>query len=352
MGILRGKFIDGYDNKDIDIFVLSNKNGMTVKITNLGGIITSLIVPDRNGKYDDVVLGYDRLEDYFENSPYFGAIIGRHANRIENSKFEIMGTEYILNNNEGRNHLHGGNKGFDKVIWDAETVIIDDRECLQLTYLSKDGEENYPGNLKTTVTYSLGDDNSLRIDYFAVSDKDTVINLTNHAYFNLSGHGRGEITNHQLKLYSDMYTPVDEECLPTGEISEVTGTQLDFTSMKPIGIGLLSDDVQIKLGNGYDHNWVLKVSGTAPEKAAELYDPESGRFMEVYTTKPGIQFYSGNNLSGDREAKDKIRYIKWGGLCLETQYFPNSLKHKHFPSPVFSAGTEYKHTTIYKFLTQ
>ncbi|GAE90470.1 aldose 1-epimerase [Acetivibrio straminisolvens JCM 21531] len=176
MAILREKFIDGCDNKDIDIFVLSNKNGMTVKITNFGGIITSMLVPDRNGKYDDVVLGYDRLEDYFENAPYFGGIIGRYANRIENSRFEINGAEYILNNNEGRNHLHGGNKGFHKVIWEAETVIIDNRECLKLTYLSKDGEENYPGNLKTTVIYSLGDDNSLRIDYFAVSDKDTVIN--------------------------------------------------------------------------------------------------------------------------------------------------------------------------------
>lgn len=352
MAISREKFIDVADKEDINIFVLTNKNGMTVKITNYGGIITSLSVPDKNGKFDDVVLGYDKLEDYYENGFYFGAIIGRHANRIENSTFEINGTEYVLNNNEGRNHLHGGNKGFHKVIWEAETTVIDNRECLKLTYLSKDGEENYPGNLKTTVTYSLGEDNSLRIDYLAVSDKDTVINLTNHAYFNLSGHGSGDITKHQLKLYADKYTPVNEECLPTGEIAAVKGTQLDFTSMKTIGIGLLSDDTQIKLGNGYDHNWVLNVTGSTPEKAAELYDPESGRFMEVYTTKPGIQFYSGNYLKDDREAKDKVHYKKWGGLCLETQYFPNSLKHKHFPSPVFSAGKEYKHTTIYKFSTQ
>ncbi|WP_010245086.1 aldose epimerase family protein [Acetivibrio cellulolyticus] len=352
MGILKEKFIDGYDYKDIDIFILSNSNGMVAKITNFGGIVISLIVPDRNGKYEDVVLGYDRLEDYFENRFYFGGIIGRHANRIENSKLEIKDIEYNLKNNEGRHHLHGGDKGFHKVIWDAETVIINNRECLQLTYLSRDGEENYPGNLKTTVTYSLGDDNSLRIDYFAVSDKDTVINLTNHSYFNLSWHGAGDITNHQLKIYSDKFTPINEEGIPTGEILEVTGTQLDFTSMKPVGTGLLSDDIHIKKGNGFDHNWVLKVSGTHPEKAAELYDPESGRFMEVYTTKPGIQFFSGNNLSSDKEAKDKIRYSKWGGLCLETQYFPNSLKHKHFPSPIFSAGKEYRHTTIYRFMTR
>lgn len=351
MSILKEKFIDGYDYNDIDIFILSNSNGMTAKITNFGGIVTSLLVPDRNGKCEDVVLGYDRLHNYFENSPYFGAIIGRYANRIENSKFEIMGVEYNLENNEGKNHLHGGNHGFHKVIWEAEPIVIDNKECLKLTYLSKDGEGNYPGNLKTTVTYSLDDDNSLRIDYFAVSDKDTVINLTNHAYFNLSGHGSGEILNHQIKIYSDRFTPISEEFIPTGEICEVAGTHMDFTSMKPMGTGLLSDDIQIRRGNGFDHNWVLNVSGEAPEKAAEVYDPESGRFMEVYTTKPGLQFYSGNNLGNHKAGKDKVQYKKWGGFCLETQYFPNSLKHKHFPSPIFGAGKEYKHTTIYRFMS-
>jgi aldose 1-epimerase len=253
--------------------------------------------------------------------------------------------------NDGKNHIHGGTKGFHKVIWDAEIVEKDDNECLQLTYLSKDGEENYPGNLKVTVTYSLTYDNALKIDYYAVSDKDTVINLTNHAYFNLSGHGAGDISKHHLKIYADKFTPINEECLPTGEIMEVKGTPMNFTTMKTIGAGFSSDDTQIKNGEGYDHNFILNVSEEKLKLAAEVYDPESGRFMEVHTTKPGIQFYSGNNLVNLGIGKDNVHYKRRGGLCLETQYFPNSLKHKHFPSPVFSAGQEYRHTTIYKFLT-
>lgn len=351
MNIIREKFCDGHDQKDIDIYTLTNSNGMKVKIANFGGIVISIFVPDKDGNYEDVVLGYDRLQDYYENKPFFGAIIGRHANRIEDSCFEISGVEYHVEKNEGENHLHGGTKGFHKVIWDAKIVKKDDNECLQLTYISKDGEENYPGNLTVTVTYSLTYDNALKIDYNAVSDKDTVINLTNHTYFNLSGHGAGDITNHHLKIYADKFTPINEECLPTGEISEVKGTPLDFTSRKPIGSGISSDDIQIKYGEGYDHNYILNVSEEKLKLAAEVYDPESGRFMEVHTTKPGIQFYSGNHLVDVGAGKGNIQYKRCGGLCLETQYFPNSLKHKHFPSPVFSAGQEYKHTTIYKFLT-
>ena len=345
LSIIKEKFI----HKNIDIYKMSNTNGMTVEITNFGGIVLSLYVPDRNGNFEDVVLGYDKLEPYFVNSRFFGAIIGRHANRIEDSSFEINGVKYELDKNEGKNHLHGGSKGFHKVVWDAEIVKDNNTDCLKLTYLSKDGEDNYPGNLKVTVTYTLTEDNSLRIDYSAVSDRDTVINLTNHAYFNLAGHESGDILNHELKIYADKFTPIDEESIPTGEIREVKGTPMDFTAMKPIGIGICSDYEQIIKGEGFDHNWVLNISGSKPEKAAELFEPLSGRFMEVYTTKPGIQFYSGNKIAHSEVGKDGVMYKNRSGLCLETQYFPNSLKHKHFPSPIFTAGMEYKHTTIYKF---
>lgn len=361
MRIIKEKAVCTIGEKDIDIYTLFNNNGMSAKITNYGGIVISLFVPDKNGNCADVVLGYDRIESYFENKAFLGAIIGRHANRIEDARFELNGVEYLLDKNEGKNHLHGGIKGFHKEIWDAEL----DKDCLKLTYLSKDGDDKYPGNLKVTVTYRITDDNAFRIDYFAVSDKDTVINLTNHSYFNLSGHASGNILKHKIKIYADKFTPINEECIPTGEIREVRGTPLDLTSLKPIGAGLTSDCDQIKKGNGYDHNWVLNNKGAASENtrhsgrpdslqcslAAEVLEPDSGRIMEVYTTKPGIQFYSGNNLADAGMGKDKVQYQKWSGFCLETQYFPNSLKHRHFPSPVFRQGEEYRHTTVYKFLT-
>ncbi|HHV98372.1 MAG TPA: galactose mutarotase [Clostridiaceae bacterium] len=339
-----------HEGKEVYIYELSNSKGMTAEIINYGGIVVSLNVPDRNGKIDDVVLGYDKLEDYEnKNNPYFGAIIGRHANRIEDSVFEINGKEYRLNANEGENHLHGGLKGFDKVVWNAEIIKNSDGECLQLSYTSPDGEENYPGNLDTKVTYTLTNDNALRIDYYAVSDKDTVVNLTNHSYFNLSGHGKGDITEHKVMINADKFTAINEECLPTGEIREVKGTPMDFTALTAIKPGLSSGYEQIIFGKGYDHNFVLNVSGKDIEKAAEVFDEKSGRLMEVYTTKPGIQFYTGNFLSDDCIGKGGTRYGMRSGLCLETQYFPNAMKHKHFPSPVLRAGQEYRHTTIYKF---
>jgi len=338
------------EGKEVHIFNISNSNGMTVEIINYGGIVVSLNVPGREGKFDDVVLGYDKLEDYEnKNNAYFGAIIGRHANRIEDSVFELNGKEYRLNANEGRNHLHGGLKGFDKVVWNAEIIKNSDGECLQLSYTSADGEENYPGNLDTKVTYTLTDDNALKIDYFAVSDKDTVVNLTNHSYFNLSGHDKGDITEHKVMINADKFTVINEECLPTGEIREVEGTPMDFTVLTPIKPGLASGYEQIIFGKGYDHNFVLNVSGKSIEKAAEVFDDKSGRLMEVYTTKPGIQFYSGNFLEDGIQGKAGARYGKRSGLCLETQYFPNAMKHKHFPSPILRAGQEYRHTTIYKF---
>jgi len=338
--------------REVRIFTLSNRNGLTAKIMNLGGVIVSLNVPDKNGHFDDIILGYDNLEQYLEKGPYFGAIIGRHANRIEQATFTLNGKEYYLAKNDGNNHLHGGMKGFDKALWDCEIIEKDGIECLQLSYLSKDGEENYPGNLQVKVTYSLADDNALQIEYWAVSDQDTVVNLTNHAYFNLSGHDSGDILKHELLIYADKFTVINDECIPTGEIRSVKNTPMDFTKFKPIGQDIDSKDEQIICGKGYDHNFVLNIPNGELRKAAEVYDPMSGRVMEVYTTKPGMQFYSGNFLDGTERGKGGAVYQKRAGLCLETQYFPNALKHKHFPSPILKAGEEYKHKTIYVFKTR
>lgn len=343
-----GKTADG---KEADIFELSNSHGMTAAITNFGGIVVALQVPDRHGKLDDVVLGFDKLEDYEKPGPYFGAIIGRHANRIEDSRFTLNGIEYRLYSNENKTHLHGGLKGFDKVLWRAEVKQRNGQDTLSLTYLSRDGEEGYPGNLNVKVEYTLTGDNTLQIEYFAVSDRDTVVNLTNHCYFNLSGQGAGDILRHQLQINADRFTVIDSRCLPTGEIRPVQGTPLDFTSMTPIGPGLDSGYEQIQCGKGYDHNWVLNVSGKGPEKAAEVFDSQSGRVLEVYTTQPGIQFYSGNFIEGVR-GKNGAVYPKHGGLCLETQHFPNAMKHRHFPSPILKAGENYHQITIYKFLNR
>ncbi len=352
MGITKKFYGKTAEGKVVDIFTLRNNNGMMAEILNYGGIITSLRVPDKDGKFDDVVLGYDNFEDYLKNRFFFGAIVGRHANRIENASFEINGILYKVTKNEGENQLHGGVIGFDKVVWEAEIIKKGKDECLQLCYTSKDGEEGYPGNLDVKVIYTLTDDNSLRIDYFAISDKDTVVNLTNHSYFNLSGHSSGNILKHEVMINSDRFTVNGKDSLPTGEIREVKGTPMDFTKLTPIEAGIFSEFEQITFGKGYDHNWVLNKNGEKPEKAAEVFDPFSRRVMEVYTTKPGVQMYTGNYLDGSEVCKGGAKYYKRSGLCLETQYFPNSLKHKHFPSPILKKGDIYNHTTIYKFLTR
>lgn len=336
------------DGTAVDIFTMTNSKNMTVKIINYGGVITSIEVPDKNGKTADVALGYDSLDQYVKMNYFFGALIGRHANRIENSSFELNGVTYDLAQNDGKNHLHGGFKGFDKAVWQAEIIGGEGGRSLQLTYRSPDGEENYPGNLDVKVVYTLTEDNELKIDYSAVSDKDTVVNLTNHSYFNLSGHASGNILGHELKINADRFTVLNNEGIPTGEIKDVRKTPLDFSEFTPIGDRIGSQDEQIVCGKGYDHNWVLNVRGKGLEKAADLYDPQTGRLMEVYTTKPGIQFYSGNFIE-KHSGKGGATYDKRSGLCLETQYFPNAMKHKHFPSPILKAGMEYKHTTVYKF---
>ncbi|WP_274362153.1 aldose epimerase family protein [Paenibacillus thermotolerans] len=349
MGITVRNFGTTPDGRQIHIYRLTNRAGTSAEIATVGGAIVTLHVPDRNGRLDDVTLGFDNGADYVRNGPYLGALVGRHANRIEDAVFELNGVEYNLAKNDGNNHLHGGLTGFNKAVWEAEIVEAEQGEALQLKYRSVDMEEGYPGNLDVKVTYALTDEHALIIDYEAVSDRDTVINLTNHAYFNLAGHASGTIENHELAIDADRFTPVNDECIPTGEIRDVAGTPMDFRTPKRIGPGLSSDDEQIKNGGGYDHNWVLKVNGARPEKFAELYEPGSGRVMEVFTTKPGVQFYSGNFLDGSETGKDGAVYGKRSGLCLETQFFPNAMKHKHFPSPILRAGELYKHTTIYKF---
>lgn len=341
-----GKLLDG---KEIIIYTLENEKGLKVEISNLGAAILALFVPDGKGGCQDVALGFEQLESYYENKPFLGAVIGRHANRIGGASFELNGIEYPLAQNDGSNHLHGGIKGFHKMIWEGR-IVQGEEECLILRYFSRAGEENYPGNLEVEVTYSLTADNGLRIDYSAVSDEDTVVNLTNHCYFNLGGHDSGDILQHQFLIHADYFTPIDDNCLPIGELAPVAGTPLDFRSPRTIAAGLESKEEQIIKGQGYDHNFVLNSKGDLQQKAAEVFDPVSGRGLEVYTTKPGIQFYSGNHLAGADAGKNGAVYSKWSGFCLETQYFPNAMKHKNFPSPILRKGQEYKHTTIYRFI--
>lgn len=345
MGLASRKFGVSQDGKDIFIFTFTNGSGMSVDITNVGGAIMAIRTPDRSGAMADVTLGYDDPNAYLRKGPYFGALIGRHANRIGQAAFELNGVAYQLAKNDGNNHLHGGLLGFDKRVWDVTGF----GEALQLTYRSPDGEEGYPGALDVKVAYSLKADGSLVIDYEAVADKDTIVNLTNHAYFNLAGHDAGDVSGHEMMINALAFTPIDAESIPTGEVRPVAGTPMDFATLRPIGPGLArTDDEQIANGGGYDHNWVLSVGGKTPEKAAEVYEPSSGRVMEVFTTKPGVQFYSGNFLDGV-PGKGGAVYGKRGGLCLETQYYPDGIHHSNFPSPILRAGETYRHTTIYKF---
>jgi len=340
------------DGKDVYLFTLTNANGLQTKITNYGGIVTHLMVPDRNGNLGDIVLGYDTLDEYIKNNPYFGALIGRYGNRIGKGKFTLEGKEYSLATNNGPNHLHGGDKGFDKVVWDAEPMQTEQGPALKLTYLSKDGQEGYPGNLKCTVVYTLTNDNELKVTYEAQTDKPTICNLTHHSYFNLAGHNSGEILEHELMLNADNFTPVDETLIPTGEIRPVKGTPMDFTNPTAIGARINQDDTQLKYGLGYDHNWVLNKKDAEMSLAASVYEPENGRVMEIYTTEPGIQFYSGNFLDGTNVGKAGTVYEHRTGFCLETQHFPDSPNKPDFPSTVLRPGEKYTHLTIHKFSTR
>lgn len=333
---------------DVDLFSLKNKNGMEVKITNYGGIITSIMVPDKNGKMDDVVLGFGNIKQYLEPHPYFGAIIGRYGNRIANGKFKIDNNTFTLVKNNGENHLHGGTKGFDKVIWEAKRVYDQNKIGVEMTYTSPDMEEGYPGNLKVIVQYALNNDNQLFIIYQATSDKKTLCNLTNHSYFNLAGEGNGTILDHELTVHADQITPTDKSMIPTGELQAVQRTPFDFECATAIGKRIEEDNQQLKYAGGYDHNFVLNKRKNN-ERAAALFDPMSGRFMEVFTSEPGLQIYTANSLDGSLVGKSGKPYLKHGAVCLETQHFPDSPNQPDFPSTTLEAGELYSSTTTYKF---
>ena len=330
-----------FDGKKVYLYTLTNKNGVQVKITNYGGTVTSWITPDKNGNKSSIVIGFDSLQSYLQKPPYFGALIGRYGNRIGNAKFTLDEKAYQLAANDGKNSLHGGNKGFDKVVWDA-SIGDTSTPSLTLNYLSKDGEEGYPGNLHVTVQYTLTDDDELKIEYNAETDKATPVNLTNHSYFNLTGDINNTILDHTLMIDADNYTPVDSTLIPTGEIKSVKGTPFDFTTAKKIG-----RDIDLVKG-GYDHNWVLNRKDSSLKLVATLSDSISGRKLEVSTTEPGLQFYTGNFLDGKFINHDGKPTNQHTALCMETQHFPNSPNQSNFPSTILKPGEKYHTVTIYK----
>ena len=340
------------DGQTVDKYLLKNSKGMAVSIITYGGIITDWTAPDKNGTYKDIVLGYNTLDDYIKSTPYFGALIGRYGNRIAKGKFSISGKEYQLTINDGQNHLHGGDKGFDKVVWNAEELTGDDTASLKLTYTSADGEEGYPGNLTATVIYTLRDDNSLEVDYTATTDKTTIVNLTQHSYFNLSGDFSTTILDHEIVLNADHFLPVDATLIPTGELEQVAGTPFDFTTAKTIGKEIEAANDQLKKGQGYDHCWALNDQSDGMRFAASAYHPESGRLLEVFTDEPGIQLYTGNFLDGTLPAKDGGTYGHRTGFCLETQHYPDSPNQPDFPSVVLHPGESYSSKTTFKFSTK
>ncbi len=340
------------DGSRAKLFTLTNNNGMTVKITNYGAIVTYIAVPDAKGQINDIALGYDNLDDYLKEHPYFGAIVGRYGNRIAEGRFTLDGKEYVLPTNNDENHLHGGVLGFDKFLWDAAVFADKFSTGVRLTRLSKDLEEGYPGNLHCSVRYTLTNDNELKIDYEAITDKPTVVNMTFHGYFNLAGQGASDILSHKMMINADYFTPVDSGLIPTGQLASVKGTPMDFTSPVAIGKRIDNDYQQLIYGKGYDHNWVLNDADSYMKLAARVAEPLSGRIMEVYTTEPGIQFYSGNFLDGSNIGKGGLPYKHRYGFCLETQHFPDSPNKHNFPSVTLRPGQLYRHSTIYKFTTK
>jgi len=337
------------DGQPVDLYTLTNRNGMEARIMNYGAIVTSLTAPDRNNKFDDVVLGFNNLDSYLKGHPYFGAIVGRYGNRIAKGRFTLDGVEYKLAVNNGENSLHGGIKGFDKVVWTATPTQTKSGAVLTLTYLSKDGEEGYPGNLSAKVVYTLTNNNELRIDYTATTDKDTVTNLTHHSYFNLKGEGNGDILNHLLTLNANRFIPTDSGSIPLGDLRNVQGTPFSFLKSTAIGERINGTDQQLQFAGGYDHTWVINGQMGGLRQAATVYEPTTGRVMQVWTTEPGVQFYTGNFLDGTLTGKSGKVYQKRYGLCLETQHYPDSPNHPQFPTTTLRKGATYKSTTIYRF---
>ena len=337
------------DGQPVDLYTLTNRNGVEAKITNWGGIVVSLKVPDRTGKFDDVVLGFNDLDGYLKEHPFFGTAVGRYGNRIAKGRFTLNGVEYKLAVNNGENHLHGGIKGFDKRVWTAEEVHSTAGPAVRMTYLSKDGEEGYPGNLSVTMVYTITNTNELRIDYTATTDKDTVVNLTHHSYFNLAGEGNGDILNHRLELNAARFTPTDAGSIPTGELRSVARTPFDFQTPTAIGARINDDYEQIKFGGGYDHNYVINGRMGRLRMAAQVTEPTTGRIMQVWTTEPGVQLYTGNFLDGTLTGKAGKVYQKRYGFCLETQHYPDSPNKPNFPTTTLKKGATFKSTTIYRF---
>ena len=332
------------------IFNLKNSNGITVNVTDAGAAVQSIIVPDKNGKFEDIVLGFDSPEEYLtKNDPYLGVIVGRYGNRIDEGKFSLGGKSYQVTINDGTNHLHGGVKGFSKKIWNAEKIKSSIGEAVKLEYQSSDMEEGYPGNLTLSVVYTLTNANELRIDYEATTDKETILNPTHHSYFNLTGNPQNTILEHVVMINADKYTPANKKLIPTGELASVENTQLDFRKPLEVGFRIEDENEQLKFAGGYDFNWVLNDYTGSVRKAASAFDRTSGRFMEVFTDQPGIQFYSGNFLNGTVKGKGGIAYNRRCGLCFEAQHFPNSPNEKSFPTTVLKPGEVYRQTTIYKF---
>ncbi len=340
------------DGEQVEKYILKNSKGVEVSIITYGGIITSVKVPNKENLSEDIVLGYESLAQYTKSSPYFGAIIGRYGNRIAKGKFSLDGKEYDLAKNDGQNHLHGGSKGFDKVNWKAKESLFEDKASLKLSYLSKDLEEGYPGNLQTDVTYALNNNNELEVIYEATTDKKTVVNLTQHSYFNLSGDFSKKILDHELMINADAFIPVDNNLIPTGELEDVTDTPFDFRTAKLIGKDIEASNDQLKKGRGYDHSWVLNEQEKGMRFAASAYHQESGRLLEVFTTEPGVQLYTGNFLDGTLPAKGGGTYAKRTGFCLETQHYPDSPNQSNFPTVILNPDEKYTSKTIFKFSTK
>ncbi len=351
--VIKSSFGTLADGTAVDLYTLTNAHGVEMRVTNYGGIVVSLKVPDKAGALGDVVLGYNRVDDYVKDTPYFGAIVGRYGNRIGGARFTLDGKNYQLTANDGVNTLHGGLKGFDKLVWTAAPVQRPEGVALQLSLTSKDGDEGYPGTLQMTVTYTLTDANALIVDYLAKTDKATPVNVTQHSYFNLAGEGVGTIDNHVMRIHADKYTPVVKGLIPTGELASVEGTPFDFRTPTAIGARIASTHPQMVLGGGYDHNWVVNwPAGMAADKLAPVVrvtEPTTGRTLEVESTEPGVQFYTGNFLDGHHVGKSNRPYVKRGAFCLETQHFPDSPNQPTFPSTIVRPGIDYQSRTIFRF---